>query len=59
MKKYIVHLVGWDFSTDQEIEAESAAKAKGKYIKEHLKDFLDGYPKQIFFQCLRCKLIKI
>lgn len=59
MKKYVVYLIGWDFSTDQEIEAESAAKAKGKYIKQNLKGFLRGYPKQMFFQCLCCTLIKL
>lgn len=54
MKKYIVYLIGWDFDTSQEIEASNPSKAKGQYIKENLHSFMDGYPKAMFFQQLRC-----
>lgn len=56
MKKYRVFLYGWDFDTSQIIEAETASKAKGAYIKSNLNGFLQGYPKTMFFQCLRSNL---
>ena len=57
MKKYRIELVGWDFDTSKVIESNTAAKAKGQYIKEHLKSFLSGYSKNMFFYHLRCRLI--
>jgi len=58
MKKYRVCLIGWDFDTSEIIEASSAAKAKGVFIKNNIKGFLEGYPKKMFFQCLRSKKIR-
>lgn len=57
MKKYRVFLSGWDFDTGQIIEAESASKAKGLYIKGNLKEFLQAYPKTMFFRGLRSNLV--
>lgn len=50
MKKYIVYLRYYDFDTSEVIEAQSKSKAKGVYIKKHLKSFNNaGYPKSSFF----------
>lgn len=58
LKKIRVFLVGWDFDTSEVIEAKTASKAKGAYIKMHLGTFKDVYPKKLFFQCLRYSVIR-
>jgi hypothetical protein len=56
--KYRVYLIGWDFDTSDVIEAKTASKAKGQYIKMHLLGFCDSYPKKMFFNCLRFNRIR-
>lgn len=59
MKKFYVYLIHWDYATtDTVIEAQSATKAKGIYIKTQMKDLLiqGNYSKQQFFNSLRAKL---
>lgn len=58
MKTFRVYLVGWDFDTSDTIEASTASKAKGEYIKRHLLSFSDMYPKKLFFQALRCNVAR-
>jgi hypothetical protein len=57
MNQYNVFLSDWGLNSSLSVQAESIAKAKGQYIKQHLNDYINaGYPRNAFFKAIKCRL---